>query len=104
MDTQLDSVEHVPYQSSDRVKPLRESEREKQRKFARALQEKMEEELGKRRRKAQEDELLLEEDDSPVSENDREGRDSSGAQSNERDAAAPGGPEADTDAHIDVKA
>ncbi|HUV31671.1 MAG TPA: hypothetical protein VMY05_11360 [Acidobacteriota bacterium] len=103
MDKQLDSVEHVPYQSSDRVKPLQESEREKQRKFAQALREKMEEELGKGRRKGQEDELLLEDDDRPASEDDgREGEDSSRAGADEPETDTPGSP--DTDAHIDVKA
>ena len=63
MDTPMDSVDNIPYTSPDRVKGMQKSEKDKQRKFSKALKEKMEEDQGKKKKTAQNDELLLERED-----------------------------------------
>jgi hypothetical protein len=61
MDSPVDNVDFTsPYQGSDQVSPLHRSERDKERKFARALKEKLEEDLEKRKKRDKQDALVLE--------------------------------------------
>ena len=61
MDSPVDNVDFTsPYQGSDQVSPLHRSERDKERKFARALKEKLEEDLEKRKKRHKQDALVLE--------------------------------------------
>ena len=68
MDASLDSVENIPFQTLDQVKPAQQSEKDRQRKFSRALKEKMEEELRKERRGHDRDEFIQDQDQQRPSE------------------------------------
>ena len=60
MDSPIDHVENTtPYQGSDQVSPAHRSERDKDRKFARALKEKLEEELEKKKKQPKQDSVTL---------------------------------------------
>ena len=66
MDSPVDRVENASrtYVTPDEVKPTNPAAPEKERKFASALKEKMEEELGRRKRRPKKDEAIIEHDDS----------------------------------------
>jgi hypothetical protein len=66
MDSPVDRVENASrtYVTPDEVKPLSQAAPEKERKFASALKEKMEEELGRRKRRSRKDEAIIDHEES----------------------------------------
>lgn len=62
MESSLDSVDNIPFQTPDQVKPAQRSEKDKQRKFSRALKEKMEEELHEGGKEHRQDEFVQDDD------------------------------------------
>jgi hypothetical protein len=106
MDSSLDSVDNVPYLAPEDVKPVERSKKEKRRKFSKALREKMEEDLEKRRRQRQGDELVLGTDDKPRGEDEQKDKQASDEQSSSTatPAGSPDSKDEDDDRHIDVKA
>lgn len=60
MDESFDSVDNVNrYMNPDKVKPAHHSERDKDRKFARTLKEKMEEDLERKKKKKKRDTVVI---------------------------------------------
>ena len=82
-----DAVDSPKYVSTDRVQPTQHSERDKRQKFSKALKEKLEEELEKKRKRQEKDELVLGHDCDDESRGETE---SQFRESNE--SAADGGP------------
>ncbi|UCC43408.1 MAG: hypothetical protein JSU65_09705 [Candidatus Zixiibacteriota bacterium] len=106
VDTPLDGTDAISYQPPGKVNPMQESEREKQRQSSRALKEKMEDDLTKRKREQMQDEVVLGEDhqsprDAQTGE-DAEGNvdDSPG----QKRALPPDDGDVDDTTHVDLKA
>ena len=62
MESSLDSVDNIPFQTPDQLKPVQRSEKDKQRKFSKALKEKMEEELHEGGKEHRQDEFVHDDD------------------------------------------
>ena len=106
MESSLDSVDNIPFQTPDQVKPVQQSEKDKQRKFYGALKEQMEEELHKGRKEYRQDEFVQDEDNRQTS-----GQQATGSKPPGRENKSDVEPENDTthqdspsDTHVDLKA
>lgn len=96
----LDSVERIePHTTTQRVRRSHQSTEEKDRKFASALKDKMEEES--RRKRKQKDEVILVDSAESTAEEERAEEPEAATESEHRQASEPGG---ETSSHIDVKA
>ena len=99
MDSPIDPVEKmVPYVPSDRVDHLHRHDRDKQRKFAKALQEELEDERRKKSRESDEDEVVIEGQD--AAGQNAEAESGGGDEAQDDDSK----PQHEVNEHIDVKA
>lgn len=106
MESSLDSVDNIPFQTPDQLKPVQRSEKDKQRKFSKALKEKMEEELHQGGKEHRQDEFIHEDDDLSTSQLQASGIDKPGDE-NESVIQPKDDPSHDdsvTDRRIDLKA
>ena len=101
MDSSIDNIDNVhQYRPADEVSPLHRSERDKERKFAKELKEKLEEELDKQKKRHQQDLVVLHEFDDEPDDSGKEPPDSADTS----DRHEPVDESAPPDDHIDVKA
>jgi len=106
MDESFDSVDNInQYVNPDKVKPAHHSERDKDRKFSRALEEKMEEDLEKKKKKKKRDTFIHREDpgdeDAP---DDREEEERNDVQEPDSDATELNQEDKQNSGHVDLKA
>jgi len=106
MDESFDSVDNInEYVNPDKVKPAHHSERDKDRKFSRALEEKMEEDLEKKKKKKKRDTFIHREDpgdeDAP---DDREEEERNDVQEPDSDATELNQEDKQNSGHVDLKA
>lgn len=106
MNESFDSVENInQFVNPDKVKPTHQSERDKDRKFSRALKEQMEEDLEKKKKRKSQDSFVL--GDNPGDEDDADGPEEEPRPANEdkgTEAAEPNREVKQDKDHIDLKA
>ena len=106
MESSLDSVDNIPFQTPDQLKRVQRSEKEKQQKFSKALKEKMEEELHEGRKEHRHDEFVQDDDNRQTPEPGTSGTETPGDEN--RSAIRPEDDSTDDDSShdrgIDLKA
>jgi len=106
MESSLDSVDSIPFQTPDQVKPAQRSEKDKQRKFSRALKEKMEEELHEGAKEHRQDEFVQDDDSQQAPEPETSGIETPGDENRSaiRPEDDPTQEDSSPDRRIDLKA
>ena len=106
MDSSLHSVDNIPFQTPDQLNRVQRSEKDKEKKFSKALKEKMEEKLNEGSKENRQDEFLHYDENRQTSEQETSGIERSGdeSESTKRPEDDSTDDDPSTEGHIDLKA
>ena len=106
MDSSLHSVDNIPFQTPDQLNRVQRSEKDKQKKFSKALKEKMEEKLHDGSKENRQDEFIHDDEDRQTSEQETSEIERPGdeIESSKRLEDESTDDDSSIDGHVDLKA